>query len=265
MMVVVAMLVRRTVMHAASIGRDPHRMLWRGMQIAERPSPNFDARPGDGRVDILILHYTGMRTAQEALNRLCDPAARVSAHYLIDEDGAVTRMVAEETRAWHAGISSWRGRTDINGASIGIEIVNPGHEFGYRPFPEAQMAALEELAKGILSRHPIPARHVIGHSDVAPLRKQDPGELFDWQHFAGRGIGFWPDFTGQMGQNPPGLREIQSLLAEIGYFCPQSGALDAISTAAILAFQRHFRPERCDGVLDAETARRIALCAKGIS
>ena len=120
----------------------------------------------------LNLHYTGMRTAKEALDRLCDPAARVSAHYLIDEDGAVTRLVAEDKRAWHAGISSWRGRNDINGASIGIELVNPGHEFGYRHFAKSQMAALKELAKGILSRHPIPARHVIGHSDVAPSRSK---------------------------------------------------------------------------------------------
>ena len=235
------------------------------MQIADRPSPNFDARPGDGRVDLLILHYTGMRTVQEALDRLCDPAAKVSAHYLIDEDGSVTRLVGEEKRAWHAGISSWRGRGDINGASIGIELVNPGHEFGYRRFPEAQMAALEELARGILHRHPIPPRHVIGHSDVAPLRKQDPGELFDWPRLARTGIGFWPDFTGEPAQKPPGLREIQSHLATIGYFCPPSGALDAATIAAILAFQRHFRPERCDGVLDSETSRRIALCAQGIA
>jgi N-acetylmuramoyl-L-alanine amidase len=235
------------------------------MQIAERPSPNFDARPGDGRADILVLHYTGMRSAKEALDRLCDPIAKVSAHYLIDEDGAVTRLVAEEKRAWHAGISSWRSRGDINSASIGIELVNPGHEFGYRDFPELQMATLEALAKQILARHPIPARHVIGHSDVAPLRKQDPGEFFDWPRLARAGIGFWPDFAAETGAKPPGLREIQSFLREIGYFCPQSGALDASATAAVVAFQRHFRPERCDGVLDSETARRIAICAQQIA
>jgi N-acetylmuramoyl-L-alanine amidase len=232
------------------------------MQITERPSPNFDARTGG--VDMLILHYTGMRTATEALDRLCDPLAKVSAHYLIAEDGAVTRLVAEEKRAWHAGISSWRGRTDINGASIGIELVNPGHEFGYRRFPEPQMAALEALAEAILGRHPIPARHVIGHSDVAPLRKQDPGELFDWQRLARAGIGFWPGFAPQTAAKPPGLREIQASLAQIGYFCPQRGALDATTVASIVAFQRHFRPERCDGVLDIETARRIAVCAQEI-
>jgi N-acetylmuramoyl-L-alanine amidase len=257
------MLVQRPIMHAASIGCVPGPCYAWPMQIAERPSPNFDARPGD--VDILILHYTGMRTAKDALDRLCDPAAKVSAHYLIDEAGAVTRMIAEEKRAWHAGISSWRGRSAINGASIGIELVNPGHEFGYRAFPEPQMAALETLARGILGRHPIPARHVIAHSDVAPLRKQDPGELFDWPRLARAGIGFWPDFAARTGKKFPGLREVQLFLGEIGYFCPQSGALDAITTAAILAFQRHFRPERCDGVLDAETARRIAICAQEIA
>jgi N-acetylmuramoyl-L-alanine amidase len=235
------------------------------MEIAERPSPNFDARPGDGRVDMLILHYTGMRTAQEALDRLGDTAAKVSAHYLIDEDGAVTRLVAEENRAWHAGLSSWRGRGDINGASIGIELVNPGHEFGYRRFPEPQMAALEALARGILDRHPIPPRHVIGHSDVAPLRKQDPGELFDWRRLARAGIGFWPDFVIGGGAALPSLREIQAQLAAIGYFCPQSGAQDAATTAAVLAFQRHFRPERCEGVLDAETSRRIAILAAALA
>ncbi len=234
------------------------------MQIAERPSPNFDTRPGDGRVDMLILHYTGMRTATEALDRLCDPAAKVSAHYLIGEDGAVTRLVVEEKRAWHAGLSSWRGRTDINGASIGVELVNPGHEFGYRPFPEPQMAALEELARDILGRHPIPTRHVVGHSDVAPLRKQDPGEFFDWPRLARAGIGFWPDFTIRAPSAPLNLRESQSQLAEIGYFCPQSGAQDAITTGAILAFQRHFRPERCDGVLDVETSRHITACTRAI-
>jgi len=234
------------------------------MNIAQHSSPNFDARPGDGRVEMLILHYTGMRSAQEALDRLCDPAAKVSAHYLIAEDGAVTQLVAEEKRAWHAGLSSWRGRGDINGASIGIELVNPGHEFGYRRFPAPQMAALEALARGILDRHPIPPHHVLGHSDVAPLRKQDPGEFFDWPRLAGAGIGFWPDFAAGPA-TVPGLREIQLSLAAIGYACPETGAQDAATTAAIIAFQRHFRPERCDGVIDPETGRRIALLAAALA
>ena len=233
------------------------------MQIAERPSPNFDPRPGDGRVDMLIIHYTGMRTAREALDRLCDPAAKVSAHYLIDEGGAVTRLVAEDRRAWHAGLSSWRGRSDINAVSIGVELINPGHEFGYRAFPQPQMDALEELAHGILARHPIPPRHVLGHSDVAPLRKQDPGELFDWPRLAQGGIGFWPDFTAL--PPPPGLCDLQRLLAQIGYGCRQSGALDAATVAVITAFQRHYSPERCDGVPDHETGRRVAALAQALA
>lgn len=235
------------------------------MDLRDRPSPNFNERPGDGRVDTLILHYTGMRTAEEALDRLCDPAAKVSAHYQIDEDGTVWRLVAEEKRAWHAGVSSWRGRSDINDVSIGIELVNPGHEFGYRPFPEPQMAALEELAQGILARHAIAPRQVLGHSDVAPSRKQDPGELFDWPRLARAGIGFWPDFAAAKIKTLPSLVEIQTLLGQIGYFCPKSAALDAETSAAITAFQRHYRPEQCDGVLDRETASRIAVLAQGIS
>ncbi|HEV8013933.1 MAG TPA: N-acetylmuramoyl-L-alanine amidase [Stellaceae bacterium] len=229
------------------------------MILVDRPSPNFNERAGF--VDMLILHYTGMRTAQEALDRLCDPAAKVSAHYLIDEDGTVTRLVAEQHRAWHAGVSSWRGRTEINGASIGIELANPGHEFGYRPFPDAQMAALEELAQGILARHPIPPRHVLGHSDVAPLRKEDPGELFDWPRLARAGIGFWPDFTAR-GAMPSDGAGIEALLTAIGYgWLPEAHN----SGKVITAFQRHYRPERCDGALDPETCRRIAILAQGIS
>lgn len=210
---------------------------------------------------MLILHYTGMKTAQEALDRLCDPAAKVSAHYLIDEDGTVWRLVDEKKRAWHAGLSSWRGRSDINGVSIGIELVNPGHEFGYRPFPEAQMAALEPLAQDILSRHPVPPRQVLGHSDIAPQRKQDPGELFDWARLGRAGIGLWPDF-GAAAQPPETTAELQAALATIGYACPASGALDAETQAVVTAFQRHFRPARCDGTPDAETRHRIAILAR---
>jgi N-acetylmuramoyl-L-alanine amidase len=236
------------------------------MRIVERPSPNFDQRPGDGRVDMLILHYTGMQTAAAAVDRLCDPAARVSAHYLIDEDGAVWRLVPEENRAWHAGVSFWRGRTDINGVSIGIELVNPGHEFGYRPFPELQMAALEELAQGILARHPIPARHVVGHSDVAPLRKQDPGELFDWPRLARAGIGVWPDFTSPApSSGMDSIGAAQAALVAIGYGSPRSGALDPETAAVVTAFQRHFRPASCEGALDRETGARIAILAAALA
>jgi len=233
------------------------------MQMQDRPSPNFDARPGAGAVDMLILHYTGMKSGQEALDRLCDPAARVSAHYLIDEDGTVCRLVDEGQRAWHAGLSSWRGRSDINGASIGIELVNPGHEFGYRPFPEAQMTALIPLARAILARHPIPPRHVLGHSDVAPSRKQDPGEFFDWERLAEAGIGLWPDFT-QPVAVPTTLEALQEALAAIGYAVPRSGMLDDETKAVVTAFQRHFRRACCDGVPDAETARRAAILARTV-
>jgi N-acetylmuramoyl-L-alanine amidase len=213
--------------------------------MIERPSPNFDRRPPRTPIDMLVLHYTGMETAEIALARLCDPEAKVSAHYLVDEDGTVHRMVAEDHRAWHAGASFWRGETDINGRSIGIELVNPGHEFGYRPFPETQMAALKTLARDILARHPIPARNVVGHSDVAPRRKTDPGELFDWPRLAAAGIGLWPeDALEEDG-------DATSLLAEFGY-----ETVDIAKT--IEAFQRHFRPARIDGVADGETLGRIS-------
>ncbi|MGH7034082.1 MAG: peptidoglycan recognition protein family protein [Stellaceae bacterium] len=233
------------------------------MELRDRPSPNFDARPEAGAVDMLILHYTGMRTAEEALERLCDPAAKVSAHYLIAEDGAIWRLVDEAQRAWHAGLSCWRDCRDVNGASIGIELVNPGHEFGYRAFPERQMQALEQLARGILGRHPIPPRAVLGHSDVAPLRKQDPGELFDWLRLARAGIGLWSDFSADL-PAPSGTQELQASLKAIGYDCPVSGALDAPTQAVIMAFQRHFRPARCDGIADEETRRRIAILARSV-
>ena len=230
------------------------------MHFHDRPSPNHDARPG--AVDMLILHYTGMASAAAALDRLCSPEARVSAHYLIDEDGTVWRLVPEDRRAWHAGVSCWRGRRDINGASIGIELVNPGHDNGYRAFPDAQMAALEALGRDIIGRHPIPPRHVLGHSDVAPQRKIDPGELFDWRRLARAGIGLWPDFTAP----PPAadIAELQRQLAEIGYDTPLTGSVDAATTAVIAAFQRHFRPSLCDGTADPETRRRIAALAAAI-
>jgi N-acetylmuramoyl-L-alanine amidase len=210
-------------------------------------SPNFQPRPEDGTLDMLVLHYTGMQSAEAALARLCDPAAEVSAHYLIDEAGAVTQMVAEENRAWHAGKSSWRGQTDVNGRSIGVELVNPGHEFGYRPFPRAQIAALADLATGILARWPIPPRNVVGHSDVAPLRKQDPGELFPWRGLAEQGIGLWP-------RPAPSHGDAAALLRIYGYGWESEADLPQV----IAAFQRHFRPERCDGKIDAETLALLA-------
>jgi N-acetylmuramoyl-L-alanine amidase len=232
------------------------------MNLRDRPSPNHN--PRQAAVDMLILHYTGMASAAAALDRLCDPLAQVSAHYLIEEDGTVWRLVAEEARAWHAGVSFWAGRRDINSHSIGIELVNPGHDLGYRPFPEPQMAALETLARAILGRHPIPPRHVLAHSDVAPRRKVDPGELFDWPRLARAGIGFWPDFAQKPVRIPAGITEIQAELAKIGYEIPPDGTKDRQMTPVIAAFQRHFRPALCDGEPDAETRARIALVAAGV-
>jgi len=206
------------------------------------PSPNFGPRPVG--IDMLVLHYTGMTSAAAALARLCDPAAEVSAHYLVDEDGTVHAMVAEEMRAWHAGRSWWRGETDVNSRSIGIELVNPGHEFGYRPFPPAQIAALVDLAQGILARHPIPPRNVVGHADVAPSRKQDPGELFPWATLAAAGIGLWPE-------PDAATDDAVAMLEAYGYDTSDP-------TAAITAFQRHFRPARVDGVVDGETVALLA-------
>lgn len=218
--------------------------------ISPYRSLNFGPRPAGVPVDMLVIHYTGMSTAAAALARLCDPAAKVGAHYVIDEDGTVHALIDEAMRAWHAGEAFWRGETDINGRSIGIELINPGHEFGYRPFPEAQMAALIALAREIISRHPIPSANVVGHSDVAPRRKTDPGELFDWPRLAAAGIGRWP--IGAAERNAAG--DAARLLAAVGY-----ETVDLEKTVA--AFQRHFRPARIDGTLDGETLGRLRLLA----
>jgi len=213
------------------------------------PSPNYDQR--NGPVDILLMHYTGMQTGAAAVARLCDPAARVSSHYTIDEDGTIYSHVPEEARAWHAGVSYWAGATDINARSIGIEIVNPGHEFGYRAFPDIQIAAVIRLSREILSRHAIPPQRVIGHSDVAPARKEDPGELFPWKYLAESGVGLWPSKSGAQleGSFEAGLRLY-------GYGIQPEGP--ATLEKAIIAFQRHFRPANIDGVADAECERILA-------
>ena len=219
------------------------------------PSPNWDARPPGTPIDTLILHYTGMPTAQAALDRLRDPAARVSSHYVVEEDGAVWRLVEEGRRAWHAGVSCWRGNTALNDRSVGIEIVNPGHEWGYRPFPALQMAAVCELCLGILRRHPIPARNVVGHSDVAPDRKEDPGELFDWPGLAANGVGLWPVPPHEAGA----VDDVPAALRAIGY-----GDGDLPTT--LRAFQRHWLPGAVSGQADDATRIRLhavaMACAK---
>jgi N-acetylmuramoyl-L-alanine amidase len=213
--------------------------------MRQRTSLNHGPRPAGTPIDMLVLHYTGMKSAQEALDRLCDKAAQVSAHYVVEEDGTVWRLVDESERAWHAGVSCWRGQRDVNSRSIGIEIVNPGHEWGYRAFPAVQMMAVADLCRGILGSHPIPPRNVVGHSDVAPLRKQDPGELFDWRSLAAQGIGLWPADSGDA-VTP---HDAAAALARYGY----DVAPDNTGEAVVTAFQRHFRPRAITGRLDAET------------
>lgn len=214
-------------------------------------SPNFNDREQTS-IDMLVLHYTGMRTTQEALDRLCDPAAEVSAHYLIDEDGTLSVLVAEADRAWHAGVASWRGHSNINSRSIGIELANPGHEFGYRTFPDAQIDVLINLCNGIIERHGIHARNVVGHSDVAPIRKKDPGELFPWKQLATNGIGLWPSNASSVDALPIG--DVARVLTEIGY---DTADLDAAATA----FQRHFVADSLGAGLDEATRRSLAAVA----
>ena len=211
---------------------------------------------------MLILHYTGMQTAQGAIDRLRDPAAQVSSHYVVDEDGTVLRLVPEDKRAWHAGVSHWRGHNALNARSIGIEIVNPGHEWGYRPFPALQMAAVCDLCLVILSRHAIPARNVVAHSDVAPDRKEDPGELFDWRGLAENGVGLWPQDVPDLGtggaiRDAVSLRPVRAALNEIGYRVAPEGALDPALATMVRAFQRHWRPEAITGQVDDGTLVRL--------
>lgn len=209
------------------------------MNIIDRLSPNFDARGRE--VDTVVLHYTGMKTGAEALARLCDPAARVSAHYVVEEDGQVFRLVDEDDRAWHAGVSSWKGEADVNARSIGIEIVNPGHEWGYPDFPARQIDAVAALLKSIRTRHIIPAARILGHSDVAPMRKEDPGEKFPWRRLADEGLAVAP-YAGPA-QSSIDYDEALQLLREIGYFVAEAAPGKPTPAAAILAFQRRFCPQ----------------------
>jgi len=222
------------------------------VRLREAPSPNHDARPEGLPVDMLVLHYTGMPDEAAARARLTDPASEVSAHYLVAEDGAVLRLVPEARRAWHAGVSHWRGHEALNARSIGVEIVNPGHDWGYREFPALQMGAVSALCRDILARHPIPPHNVVAHSDIAPDRKRDPGELFDWEGLAREGVGSWPPPWDGPAPEPA---EVPALLARIGY---RPGLPLPMLLAA---FQRHWRPERVDGIPDAGTRARLAAVA----
>ncbi|RZJ89232.1 MAG: N-acetylmuramoyl-L-alanine amidase [Brevundimonas sp.] len=231
----------------------------------EAPSPNYDRRHAPP--DAIVLHYTGMQTGEAALARLCDPEAKVSAHYLVEEDGRIFRLVDEAARAWHAGRGVWQGDTDLNAASIGIEIVNPGHAFGYRHFPEAQVAAVIALVADIRSRWTIADTRIIAHSDLAPSRKEDPGELFPWKRLAEAGHGLWFEpaaervaaLTGllQPGDGGIGVIVLRAGLHRLGYGLQPGDAYDEETVSTVRAFQRHWRPSRIDGVADGETRARL--------
>ena len=231
------------------------------MDFIDAPSPNFDARRSPP--DMIVLHYTGMQTGQAALDRLCDPEAKVSAHYLVEEDGRIFRLVPEERRAWHAGVSYWKGERDCNAASIGVEIVNPGHEFGYRPFPRAQVQAVIDLLDDIRQRWDVPDLRIVGHSDIAPDRKQDPGELFPWKRLAEAGHGLWaepaipPGAPLSIGDEGPGVFALQAGLTRLGYDSAPSGRYDQNTSTVVTAFQRHWRPDNVSGVADGETRARL--------
>jgi len=229
--------------------------------VRDVPSPNFDARRGPP--DMLVLHYTGMQTAEAAIARLCDAEAKVSAHYIVHEDGSILKLVPEERRAWHAGRGVWLGETDCNAASIGIEIVNPGHEFGYRDFPEVQIDAVISLIADIRTRWTIPDNRIIAHSDLAPDRKQDPGERFPWKRLAGAGHGLWFEPAQErvaalgvplkVGDEGLGVIVLRAGLHRLGYGLPPGGDYDEATRLTVEAFQRHWRPAQVDGVADGET------------
>lgn len=228
------------------------------MQIIDRPSPNFDER---GRaVDMIVLHYTGMQTGAEAIDRLCDPEAKVSAHYVVEEDGRIFRLVDEDKRAWHAGVSTWKGEGDINARSVGIEIVNPGHEWGYRAFPEAQAAATLSLVKDIQRRRRIAPQRVVGHSDIAPGRKEDPGELFPWARFAAEGAAAAGVYDG-----PPdfslAFEDAIVLLRKIGYEVAEAAPGKPAPAAAVLAFQRRYCPQALGQAINPLTKAALRWAA----
>jgi N-acetylmuramoyl-L-alanine amidase len=227
------------------------------------PSPNHGDR--DEQVPrAIILHYTGMKTGAAALERLRDPASEVSAHYVVEEDGRIFQLVPEARRAWHAGKSSWAGETDMNSASIGIEIVNGGHDFGNPAFPDAQIEAVIALCRDIAQRHGIPPQDVLAHSDIAPERKADPGELFPWAKLAAAGVGHYvpphplgPDAGLSLGDEGAEVWDLQRKLVAYGYGLDVTGVYDDQTEKVVTAFQRHFRPARIDGKADLSTLRTL--------
>lgn len=234
-------------------------------------SPNFGERRGSGRPSALILHYTGMPTADAALALLVDPASEVSAHYFVFEDGRVVQLVAERNRAWHAGRGCWKGESDMNSASIGIEIVNPGHDGGCPAFSDRQIDAVVALSRDIHSRWTIPPERVLAHSDVAPHRKRDPGEAFPWARLHAGGVGHWVGSTQISGkplfrpeEEGPPVRALQALLALYGYGLELSGVYDRHTRMVVAAFQRHFRPEQVDGEADVSTVATLKALIEGL-
>jgi N-acetylmuramoyl-L-alanine amidase len=228
------------------------------------PSANFGERRGGRQPDMIVLHYTGMPDAEGAVMRLCKDGGEVSAHYIVMEDGGVLQCVPEALRAWHAGESAWAGETDINSCSIGVEIINRGHDWGYPAFPLRQIAAVIALCRGIIIRRDIPPERVLAHSDVAPLRKMDPGEKFPWQALANSGVGHWdwpapitPGDSIAPGAAGDIVLDLQYRLADYGYGVPLTGRYDDDTTKVITAFQRHFRPERIDGIADPSTCATL--------
>jgi len=222
---------------------------------------------------MIVVHYTGMTDAEAALERLCAPESKVSAHYVVFEDGRVVQCVAEARRAWHAGVSSWEGESDVNSRSIGIEICNPGHDFGAPDFPEIQIAAVIALGRDILARRAIRADRIVGHSDVAPGRKNDPGEKFPWRRLHAAGIGHWVEPVEidearglVLGDDGAEVLALQRALAAYGYGLAASARYDAATRDVVVAFQRHFRPSRVDGIADPSTIatlRRLRAARDG--
>ncbi len=229
------------------------------------PSPNHGERKDERLPDMILLHYTGMPDAKAALERLTSRVSQVSSHYLVFEDGRIVQMVQESRRAWHAGVSVWAGETDINSSSIGIEIANPGHDFGYPNFSPRQVAAVTALCRSILTRHSIASERVLAHSDVAPGRKQDPGEKFPWRTLHDSGIGHWvkPSPITEagtlltLGDRGEAVTALQTSLRTYGYGLAVTGAYDSATHDVVTAFQRHFRPQRVDGLADASTCRTL--------
>jgi N-acetylmuramoyl-L-alanine amidase len=234
-------------------------------------SPNVNERKGGKPVSILLLHYTGMKDSKTACDWLCSPESQVSSHYLIDEEGRIVHMVDEASRAWHAGVSSWRGDDDINSISIGIEIQNRGHNLGYHDFPETQTAQVIALSKDIIARYAVPARNVLAHSDVAPDRKIDPGEKFDWKVLHEQGVGHFVEadpISGgsflQEGDEGDTVMALQAMLKLYGYGIDTIGVFDARTKLVVEAFQRHFRVSRVDGIADPSTVTTLHRLLKAL-